>query len=94
MTRPRKPVPHARGVKLPTQPCRCHYQSEQTWGYQVFRWTGKQWKSVDQCKSIIGAVETGERLKCMLIVCRGCGQEMHRDPFPTVKILLAPAPML
>lgn len=62
------------------QRCRCKYQLEHPWGYSVFiRDEKTYWRGAHIEPSPSEACRSSEPYTVVLIICRGCGQEMIRE---------------
>jgi hypothetical protein len=61
------------------RPCGCKYQKEKPWGYQAFRWWKNRWSPVGHSSSPEIAIDIADKYKCILVVCRGCGNRIYCD---------------
>jgi hypothetical protein len=63
--------------------CRCRYQAERAWGYDLCEWIGgrKSWKNHGKATHPEDVVKyaSDKGLKTILIRCNGCGADVLRE---------------
>jgi hypothetical protein len=63
------------------RPCRCKYQAEKSWGYDLCEWVGgkESWKNHGSATHLEDVERYARKLKRVLIRCNGCGADVLRE---------------